>query len=144
MKQRDLSEMFADAGFRFFSKRDRLKNGIFPNLMYYHEVHKVGVLVVMQSQSGEDYPIARDGIRYLKAAQDKGTKVVQGYVVFATGDQANPEYVCHDTVDNTLKQLNGEPPREGRMGPYWWMTGDMTVIAQERNTRPVEAAKAPF
>lgn len=144
MKQRDLTEMFRDAGFTFFSKRHRVKFGIFPNMMYHDESRKTGVLVVMQSRSGEDYAVAQKGLAYLKAAQDKGAKVSQGYVVFADGDHDAPEFVRQDTLDNVVKRLNGEPTREGRMGPYWWLTADMEVIHQERRSAPAEAAKAPF
>jgi hypothetical protein len=144
MKQRDLSGIFTDPGVIFFSKHDRVKCKIFPNHMFYDADQKTGVLVVMQSRSGADYALAKQGLSYLKTAQDKGGKVIQGYVVLADGDLDNPTFVRQNTLDNVIKGLNGEPPREGRMGPYWWLTATMEVIKQERATAPVEASRTPF
>jgi hypothetical protein len=104
--------------------------GISPNELRFHEEINAGALLVRKSTKYAEYALSKNGLDYLsKALRDH--KITEAIVVLARWEGAKQIVVCIRPVGEVVASLEGVPPRDGPLGPYWWMTADLTPFRRE-------------
>ena len=64
-----------------------------------------------------------NGLEYLMKAEQEG-RINTGYVVLAQANGTRPEFIAAEKAAVVHERLRDYPPREGQLGPYWWITVD--------------------
>ena len=109
------------------SPRDMLQNlKIWPNDLRYHQETQTGVLVVPQSKTWAEYAMSEAGLNYLHDAVRNG-KIAAGVVVLV--DRRGEIVGCKPIAD-VAAMVQEVTPREGSLGPYWWLNRDFTLNVQ--------------
>jgi hypothetical protein len=119
---------------RTFSPAYLRTRGIWPNRLRHNANTREGMLAVQQHK-WDEWAVSQTGLEYLRRAEQEG-KITQGYVVL---EDRWGRQVARKTLCEVLTSLEGIPPREGVMGPYWWFRSDLTP-----QDEPMGADDAPF
>jgi hypothetical protein len=119
---------FEDRAWRPFpkAKLDELK--ITPNEMTFHPNSGAGVggLIVSKSSKFPEFPVSKTGIDYQQSALNAGK--IQHSIVILWEWRDNEKFVISQTeLADLVAGLKGIPPRDGRLGPYWWLNSDGTA-----------------
>jgi hypothetical protein len=96
---------------------------IWPNDLKQRRDTNTGILVVPQSKQWPEFAMSEGGLNYLhNAVQDE--KIPDGVVVLV--DRAGDIVDCKP-VDEVVAMVAEVTPREGPLGPYWWLNPDFTL-----------------
>jgi hypothetical protein len=79
---------------------------------------KLLALIASQSHGGEDFPIGKNGLDYIKAAQAKGRDAIVVMVRYESDGKL--KYVTHRTIEEIEADLRSCRMLEGKWGFYWW------------------------
>jgi hypothetical protein len=132
--EHDLSELFDDKHWYWYSFEERQQLGISSNMLAYSEAQGIYCLILKPSRKGGDYAYGTAGENYLNKALEKGRKdgkpVRQCLVVQVQPDPhaKHPEHpykIVHwATVQETRERIAREaiPLEEGRLGPFYWIS----------------------
>ena len=107
------------------------------NQLWFNASAKAGALIVNKSSQFAEYALSQARLDRLYAAERDG-RVTFGYVVLAKWERAKRVVVHIRPVAEVVAELDGIPPREGPLGPYWWMNANLTSNVP----RPID--KLPF
>jgi hypothetical protein len=120
---------FSDLGWRSFSREKLDRLGVSPNELRAHEISNAGSLIVRKSTKYAEYALSKNGLDYLNNALHDH-KIADAIVVTARWDGAKQIVVCKKPVGEVVASLEGVPPRDGPLGPYWWMNADLTPFTR--------------
>jgi len=102
---------------------------IAPNQLWANTRTRAGALVVMKSSKYDEYALSKAGLDYLMAAHQE-QRISDGEVVLARwGHNGKLTVVAAKPVATVAAALTNIPPRaprEGGLGPYWWIRDDLT------------------
>jgi hypothetical protein len=112
----EISGMFSDPAFRWHADRGRYGT----NLLYHNAEARIGVVVVKRSQGGEDFALSKAALNQLYDAE-QAQRIAEGYVVLACGSNGSLEFLTAERIEPVYRRLYSVPPREGRLGEYWWL-----------------------
>jgi hypothetical protein len=110
-----------DGGWKTFPPAHLRTHGIWPNQLRYNANTGEGALVVQQWK-WDEYAVSQAGLDYLQRALQE-QKITQAYVVL---EDRRGQQVARKLVSEVVAALEGVPPRNGDMGPYWWFFSDLT------------------
>src|SRR5262249_21718890 len=83
---------------------------------------KLGVLIAYQSHRGDDFPIGKNGIDYIKAAKSEGR--CKGAIVlllrYGSGD-GELEFIAAMTIEEVETALRNCRIYDGKWGKFWWL-----------------------
>ena len=130
---------FADRDWRAFAADRTRELGIHPNQVWHHGKTRCGALVVMKSRNYEEFALSKAGLDYLVAAH-KERRINAGHVVLACWRSGKPAVVASKPAGDVAALLADVPPRDGPLGPYWWVRADLTPDGN----RVLDAAEVPF
>jgi hypothetical protein len=119
---------FTDPDWRPFAKTDLDALHVTPNELWFNASTNSGALVVRQSGQYAEYALSKAGLDHLHDAVQDG-KLAAGFIVLVQRDRT---VVLVKDVAKMVGDLNGLPPREGYLGPYWWLNADGTPNAPYR------------
>jgi hypothetical protein len=120
--------------------RDKTKAlGIFPNQLWHNAETCAGVLVVIKPKNYEEYPLSKAGLDYLVAAHQE-QRIPAGEVALVSRHNGKLSVVAAKPVTTVAAALTGIPPRDGALGPYWWVRADLTPDGP----RVLNAEDTPF
>jgi len=112
-----------DINWRMFPEERTKALGVWPNELWHNNAEGAGALVVPKSRRYAEYPVSKAGLDYVvDAVQSK--KITTGYVGLRNGSGA---LVACQPVLIVASMLQHAPPRDGRLGPYWWVREDLTL-----------------
>src|SRR3984957_5473604 len=101
-----LEKIFTDPSFRSSSTQ------CYPNRLY-GDGKKIGAVVVVRGQRGNDFALGVAGIDYVLKAEAEG-RIKQGFVVLAKQNGgAVPEYIAATRVTEVHERLRDLTPRVG-------------------------------
>ena len=81
-----------------------------------------GAVIVVRGR-GQDFALGVNGLEYVVKAEQEG-RINAGYVVLAQANGRRPEYIAAEKAAVVHERLRAYAPREGQLGPYWWITAD--------------------
>jgi hypothetical protein len=113
---------FNDPAWRPFARDWLEKHKIVPHELRQNTVTQQGVLIVRQSNKYAEYALGETGLDYLHNAVKAG-KCPQGYVVLIDRKR---NVVGYKPVSEVVALLLGITPRDGSLGPYWWLNPDFS------------------
>ena len=123
-------------GYKLLAKDTRVARGWF-NEVYYDQ-QKRAVIVLYPSASGADYALnEKVMLDHLKAMRDGFLVAVSVRLVKRT--PTGPKMLKEIPLDEIAKRLDGQTPRDGNYGPFFWITAEGRV---QETTQ--ELADAPF
>src|SRR5262249_40529257 len=134
---------FNDPNWRPYNRSTNTKLGVAPNQLWHNAITREGACVVNQSTGWDDsWALSVAGFEYIREAQQK---VTAAYVVLARRNQQEErEIVIQKPVAAVVAALQGVPPREGSLGPYWWMRADLTPHPRRPGNRELPQDDTPF
>jgi hypothetical protein len=114
----NLSTIFSDPAWKFSTDK------AYPNQLgrLDQDGTTTGVLVVSRGR-GQDFALGVNGFEYLIKAEQEG-RITTGYVVLAQANGGRPEFIAAEKAAVVHERLRAYAPREGQLGPYWWITAD--------------------
>jgi hypothetical protein len=130
---------FTDPNWRPFSKENLDTLHVTPNELWFNSSTKSGALVVRQSGQYAEYALSKIGLDHLHDAVRAG-KVTTGNIVLV---KRGGTVILIRPVTEMAADLNDIPPRDGRLGLYWWLNADGTPNEPYR-TGPAELPDIPY
>jgi hypothetical protein len=130
---------FADPNWRPFSKENLDTLHVTPNELWFNASTNSGALVVRQSGQYAEYALSKAGLDHLNDAVQAG-KLRAGNIVLVKRDGT---VILIKPVTEMFTELSAIPPRDGRLGLYWWLNADGTPNAPYR-TGPAELPDIPY
>jgi hypothetical protein len=130
---------FSDLNWRPFAPDKLDEFGVTPNELWHNASTATGALVVKKSNRYAEYALSQAGLDYL-VTKLQAEKIQAGIVVLARSDGARRSVVTIRCVAGVVAMLDGIPPREGPLGPYWWLNPDGTP----NGVRPPSDSEVPF
>lgn len=115
----NLSTIFSDPAWKLSTATEAYPNQL---ARYDQDDTTTGVLVVMRGR-GKDFAVGANGLKYLLKAEQEG-RINTGYVVLAQANGGRPEYIAAEKAVVVHERLRDYPPRDGQLGPYWWISND--------------------
>lgn len=120
MTKADLKLCLTDPHYPELSRELTNKYKFAPHKVRYSRRDERLVVLVVKSKIGNDYSLNADALEAACQFQNSG-RVRQAYIGQVNPD--NPrELIDVETALNVRRNLNGEPPRQGDYGPYWYIT----------------------
>jgi hypothetical protein len=114
---------FDDPHWRPFAREKLDMLHVTPNELWFNTTTKAGALIVKQSGQYAEFAISKAGLDHLHDAVRAG-RIVAGCIVLVQRDSG--AVVLVKDVIEVVADLNGRSPRDGRLGPYWWLNADGT------------------
>jgi len=112
---------------------DRLRElGIGGHGVWHNPALKVGALAVRRSLQYTEFAVAKAGVDYVFTAEQEG-RIDTGYVVLL---ERNEQVIRVIPVREIVAALEGTPPRQGRLGEYWWFNADGTPYSHNKDYIP--------
>ena len=130
---------FSDPNWRPFGPDKLDELGVTPNQLWSNSHTTAGALVVKKSNSYAEYALSQAGIDYLFKAL-RAQRIRAGVVVLVRSDVARRAVVTEKPVADVVAMLNGIAPRDGPLGPYWWLNPD----GSPNGVRPPSDDDTPF
>jgi len=96
----------------------------------------------MKSSKYEEYALSKAGLDYLMAALQE-QRISAGEVALVCWHNGKLSVVATKSVTTVAAALTNIPPRDprdGRLGPYWWVRADLTPDS----ARMFSAEDTPF
>lgn len=113
--------------------------GVTLNTLWVNSRTTAGALVVKKSNSYAEYALSQAGLDYLfKALQAQ--RIRAGIVVLVRSDGVRRSVVTEKSIADVVAMLDGIVPRDGPLGPYWWLNSDCTP----HGVRPPSNGEIPF
>jgi len=116
---------FSDSAWRPFAPDKLDELGVTPNELWHHAI--------------AEYAMSQVGLVYIVDAL-RTQKIEGGIVVLSRSDGARRSVVTVRPVADVVTMLDGIPPREGPLGPYWWLNPDCSA----HGVRPLSKEEIPF
>jgi hypothetical protein len=108
-----IENIFTNPTFRSWSKQ------CYPNRLYGDG--EIGAVVAVRGR-GDDFALGVAGLTYIVKAEAEG-RIKEGFVVLAKQNGGNVlEYIGAELASEVAERLRNVTPREGKWGPYHWIT----------------------
>ena len=108
-----MTTSFDSARCREVDRRWCRDNGFPPNRFFRSTDDEQVIYLLTLRGRGGDFPLNRSSLDYLASREG-----VTGIVVLAEADLSQ---VALFPVGDVASRLVAVPPRDGKMGPYWWL-----------------------
>lgn len=119
-----IESIFTDPHFRSSSAKG------YPNRLYGYG-DKVGAVVAVRGQRGNDFALNADGLAYVVQAETEG-RVKEGYVVLAKQNGGTtPEFIGAARASEVHERLLNVTPINGKWGPYHWITETFEPVTRD-------------